>query len=613
MLFRTIFLSILICFLCFHDTYCQNQKEADSLLNVYRKSEKLSDSVRTELLYLIAIKSTQPEDMVKYSDKLIEISKEYKPTYYKIQAYNIKGSAYRFQGNLESALDYLFRSAKLAKDNNYFSFEAEAYSEIANTYLANDDYGNALEYQNKAISIFRKEKVEYELSIALLNAGFNYYSVDSLQKALVYYNEAIPIFDRIEMAIGKAYAVGNRALVYWKQGNTDQAIADLNHAINMLKPLGDQYGMADYHNQLASIYFEQNQSELAIVHAQQSTTMAKELGLKEQLRDGYLLLSKLYHNQDKHQQAFNYQSLYIIYKDSLANAEQTKEIANIRTDFEVSLRETTIDNLRKKEALNTTYIIIAVILLALSIILLMYLRQRLKTSKLISEREKQQQDDQINHLLQTQETKVLQSMIEGRDGERKRLANELHNHLGSLLATIKVNINGIDETAIKNHQTLLQLIDQACNDVRNMSHTLNMGVSENFGLIPALKELTHHLNQPDIFEVEFSVSMCEGILDSDIEIVSYRIIQELLSNIMKHAQATKVSVQLTCFGEDHLINILVQDNGSGFDTEQSYEGMGLKSIQQMVSSYKGEVFFDSNASSGTTVTIDLPLVKHETL
>lgn len=609
--FKASFLSITICFFGFSYLYSQDQKEADSLINIYKKSQKLTDSIQAELLYLIAIKSSQPEEMLTYADLLIEASESFRPTHYYIQAFNIKGSAYRFQGNFDKALNYLFQSAKLAEENGLPDFEAEAYSEIANTYIALDDYTNALEYQSKAIVIFREEKAEDQLSITLLNAGFNYYSTGKLNQALAYYNEAIPIFERIEMTIGKAYAIGNRALVYWKQGNWQQAIKDLNLAIEMLQPLEDQFGMSDYHNQLARIHFEQNQIQQAIYHTQEATDMAKNLGLKEQLRDGYLLLSELYSKEGNYKEAFNYQSKYVIYKDSLANIEQTKKIANLRTDFEVNLREKEIDNLKRKEALNVIYIIIGAILLALSVVILLYLRQRLTTSRLISDKEKKQHNDKIYQLLQTQETKVLQSMIKGRDEERKHLAKELHNHLGSLLATIKVNINGIDETAIRNHKTLIQLIDQACNDVRNMSHTLNMGISEDFGLIVALRELTENLNRQDLFEVEFSASMCEGTLDSDIEIVSYRIVQELLSNILKHAEATKVSVQLTCFEDDHLVNILVHDNGIGFDTQQTYNGMGLNSIQHMVASYGGEVFFDSNTSSGTTVTIDLPLSKIE--
>lgn len=201
-------------------------------------------------------------------------------------------------------------------------------------------------------------------------------------------------------------------------------------------------------------------------------------------------------------------------------------------------------------------------------------------------------------------------MVQGRDNERRRLAQELHNHFGSLLATIKVNINGIDEGSIPNHGTLTTLVDQACADIRNISHSLNMGISENFGLVPALKELTTHLQKSNGLKVEFAASMCDGLMDSQNEIVIYRIVQELVSNVLKHAAATKLSVLLTCFEEENLVNILVHDNGKGFNTQvakKNSEGIGLNSLKQMVANYDGEITFDSNPTSGTTVNIDLPL------
>lgn len=608
--FRT---HLLILLLIVSNSYSQHQKEADSLINVFNQDKNVHDSIQTHLLYLISIKSSDPEEKLKYADLLLEKSKFYRAAYYAIQSYNIKGVAYRLKGDLERSLENLFKSAKLAADNNFPVFEAEAYSEISNTYIANNDFNNSLIYQSKAITVFRAHSMKEQLPIALLNTGFNYYSLKKLDTALQLYNEAEPLFEEINMTIGKAYTIGNRALVYWKQGKQKRAEKDLIIAIKMLEPLGDQFGMADYHNQLGSIYLEKDNIEKAIYHTQKSLSMSISLGLKEQIRDAALLLSKLYKRERKFKKAFEFQGKYIAYKDSIESKEKTKKIADIRTDFEVSLREKEIDLLEKKDRLNVTYIIIAFTLLTLSIIVLLYFRQRFQTAKLITTHQKKEHDDKIKDLLRDQETKVLQSMIKGKDNERKRLAQELHNHLGSLLATVKVNLNGIDEGVIPNHQTLISLVDQACNDVRNMSHSLHMGVSEDFGLISALEELTRHLKEANNMEVEFSASIKDGIIDSENEIIIYRIVQELVSNVLKHAQASKLSILLTYFEDDNLMNILVQDDGKGFDTTKKVSGMGLKSIKRIITHFGGEISFDSNSTSGSTINIDLPILAQTNL
>lgn len=607
MMFKSLILSLYILFFLTSGIHSQNQKEADSILGILNQDKNISDSISTNLIYLLTIKSSLPEDKLTYADLLLEKSKSYRHTYYSIQAYNAKGVAYRLKGDLESSLKNLFESARLATTYNNPVFEAEAYSEISNTYIANNDFSNSLVYQTKAIDIFREHKINKQLCIALLNTGFNYYTIGEYDIALSLYDEAEPIFEIVEMTIGKAYTIGNRALIYWKQGDYKKAEKDLFIALQMLEPLGDQFGMADYHNQLGAIYLEQNNVEKAIFHTQKSMSMAEDLGLKEQLRDAAHLLSKLYKNKGEYQEALQYQTQYIAYKDSLENKEQTKKIADIRTDFEVSLKEKEIDLLEKREILNTTYIIIAIILLFLSIVLLLYFRQRFLTTNLIASREKKEHNDKIKNVLKDQETKVLQSMIKGRDQERKHLAQELHNHLGSILATIKVNINSIKADSIPNHTTITTLVDQACSDIRTISHSLNMGVSEDFGLALALKELTTHLKESNELKVELSISMCEGLLDAEEEIIIYRIIQELISNVLKYAKANKLSILLICFEEENLINILIQDDGIGFNTEEKHDGMGLKTTRQTVKHLGGDISIDSNSNSGTTVNIDLPI------
>jgi signal transduction histidine kinase len=500
----------------------------------------------------------------------------------------------------------------MAVDIDDSELQFHAYQELASTYTAKKDIKNALLYEKKAITILRiTGGNDEQLAVNLLNSGYSYYTLGEIDSALILYKEAGNLFDKINLDLGKAYTIGNSALVYWKKGKTDFAIKQLYLAIEMLVPLGDQYGMADYHNQLAAIYSEQNNVEKTIEHTQLALSMAEDMGLKEQIRDAVFMLSKLYAQKKNCEKAFEYQSLYMAYNDSIVNNDQSKKMADMRTDFELSLKEKEIDLLEKRQKLNRTSNAVAVILLLFSVVLVLYFRQGFRTTKLISITEKKKHEKEISDMLNKEQTKALQSMIQGRDNERKRLAKEIHNHFGSLLATVKVNLIGIEENTSPRYQTVLTLVDQACTDIRNMSHSLNMGLSENFGLIPSLKELIAHLRQSGGLDVEFTASMCSYQIDSDNEIAIYRIIQELISNVLKHAGATKLSIIITCFEQEKLINILVNDNGKGFipnSNKLNNGGMGLKCLEEMVESLQGEIQIDSHSISGTTVNIDLPLI-----
>lgn len=593
------------------DAMAQDQGKADSLKQVLVKNRALPALSKMDIYAKIAAHSSNPEDILLYADKLLRLALKQDERNYIIEAYQSKGVAYRLMGNLKMALKNLFTSAHLAIEQGDNDKMVTSYLEIANTYTANKDFKNALTYNKKALVIIRLHGNEEKLPITLLNTGYSYYMINEMDAAVALYNEAEPIFEAIDLKIGKAYTVGNRALVYWKQKNYTLAEHDLSQAIEMLRPLGDDFGITDFQNHLGRVYAEQGHDEQAIDHTQNALTLAQSLNLKEQIRDASLLLSELYDSKKEYQKAFGYQSLYIVYKDSIENTENTKQLANLRTEFEVSLKEKEIAILEKHQLVNRIYIIITIFLLVFAVLLLLYFRQRLVNARLMAANEQKLHNEKISSLLNAQETKALQSMVQGQENERKRLARELHNHFGSLLATIKVNMNAIDEYAIPNYNTLITLVDQACSDIRNLSHSLNIGISDDFGLVPALKELTENLRQANGLEVEFAASMCREEIGSGNEIIIYRIIQELISNVLKHAEATKLSILLTCFEEENLINIMVHDNGKGFNAEKEKKagsGMGLKSLIEMIAAQQGEISFDSNPASGTTVNIDLPII-----
>ncbi|MDW3195915.1 MAG: tetratricopeptide repeat protein [Cytophagales bacterium] len=573
------------------------------------QNSNLERSERLKFLEEIALYSSDPEEKIIYSEKVLELlNADDRQDFYINALLNI-GVSYRLTGELEKSLEYLFKSSEVAFANTENILLAESYVEIATTYTKNSDQKNALIYSNKAIKIFKETGNFQKLAINLLNTGFIYFEQNKFDSALLYYNEAGPLFDSVNLTIGKAYNLGNRALVYWKTGAFEEAEQDLLLAIDMLVPLGDQYGMADFHNQLGNLYLETGQTEKSIIHTQKSLEMAEALGLKEQARDASLVLSKLSAERRNFEEAYRLHQEYLAYRDSIQNEENTKAMADQRTEFEVSIREKEIEVLEKDKQLQNIYIIVALVFLLVFILLYLLSRQRLITNKLASKAERDQHEKDVQNLLQGQEKKTLQSMIEGREKERKHLAGELHNHLGSLLATVKMNLNGFEQED-QRINTLHQLVDQVYNDVRDMSHALNMGVSEDFGLVSALQELVDHLSQSGKLKIEFNAAVTDCFIPFEQEIVLYRVVQELVSNVLKHAQATEMTLLLTCFEDEQLLNIMVADNGQGFDTENAKvkaDGMGLHSLDGMVSSLHGEMEIDSQAGKGTTINIDFPL------
>jgi signal transduction histidine kinase len=589
----------------------QNQKLADSLSLVYKEGQ-LNDTAKLELLRNLAFNEVNDLNRsIKYAEELIRLSQQTNNRLYEYKGYFHKGNKKKLLGDLEDALGAYLKAAEAAKKAGYITGVANTYSAIASVYVALQNHNNAMHYFHKAIAILRQGDGTLSLATTILNAGDELRSAKIYDSALLYFKESASLFEKANSLTGKAYNLGNVGMVYASLGKNELAERNLNEAIQLLEGLKDYYPICSYLISMADIYLERRDLPTALTYAHRSLKLAQQHKLKEQASEASLKLSQLHEQAGNTGQSLKYYKDHIAYRDSVNNLEVVQKIADQRTQFEVSLKEKEIDLLQQEKIIHRVYILIAFILLLLAVVMLLYFRQRFIHTRLMANHQRKLNDEKIENLLKEQEVRAMQSLVVGREEERKRIAHDLHNHLGSLLATIKVNLNGIPERNMPNFNTITSLVDQACSDVRGMSHSLNMGISEDFGLIPALKDLVAHLGQSGDLEVEFKASVAECQLDSASEIAIYRIVQELVSNVLKHAHATKLSILLTCLAEDNLVNILVHDNGKGFDLPENGEpfsdGMGLHSIRQMVKQQQGEINFDSNPASGTTVNIDLPI------
>lgn len=207
-------------------------------------------------------------------------------------------------------------------------------------------------------------------------------------------------------------------------------------------------------------------------------------------------------------------------------------------------------------------------------------------------------------------------MVEGQESERHRIARDLHDRLGATLSIVKMHFKSVEESIevlkeknVKQYKEANDLLDEACDQVRQIAHDMASGVLIKFGLVAALEALKETVETAGQLKMNLIDIGLEERLSYEYEINIYRILQELLTNTLKHAQATEMNLQL--FRKDNSLSIVVEDDGAGFDPEKSVEfkGMGLKNIESRVYKFDGEISIDSGKGAGTTVTIDLPLNK----
>ena len=211
------------------------------------------------------------------------------------------------------------------------------------------------------------------------------------------------------------------------------------------------------------------------------------------------------------------------------------------------------------------------------------------------------------------QNEVKRALISGEEKERKRVARELHDGMGSLLSTLRLNAEAIDlngknlnvQEAIA-YQNVLEMIDKACTELRTISHNMLPSGIEHFGLSATLQSLIKQINHNKSIHFSLDTDGLEALHNQEIELHLYRIVMELVNNVVKHAKAKHASVQL--YISDTSITIMVEDDGVGFAiVKHEKSGIGLLSVQSRVEALNGKFQVDSRINHGTTISIEIPI------
>jgi len=223
---------------------------------------------------------------------------------------------------------------------------------------------------------------------------------------------------------------------------------------------------------------------------------------------------------------------------------------------------------------------------------------------------KQQAYQEIENLLRKQELQSAYATIEGRESERKRIAEDLHDSMGSILHSLRIYSDLIMENS-PNEETqrlagkLSELTEQTANETRRISHELGASTLKHMGLQEPIQQLCQAIRDSQKVEVISTVSV-QSSLANELTLNIYRVVQELLTNTLKHAKATKIRLELAEIANDYL-SLIFEDNGQGFDAASVKAGMGLQNLRARVERFQGTITFDSNPTHGTTVIIEIPL------
>ncbi len=216
------------------------------------------------------------------------------------------------------------------------------------------------------------------------------------------------------------------------------------------------------------------------------------------------------------------------------------------------------------------------------------------------------------HLKELAEIEKLRfkSVIEAEENERARIAQELHDGLGQLLSTARLNVAGLEDAVSVEDKVgverSLKLIDEACVEVRSISHNMMPSALIRLGLVPAINELVSNVNSVKGIKIDFETNV-ESSLGKSLDITIYRVVQEILNNMIRHAKASNINMSIEKTGDN--LKITMKDDGIGFNSEElkNSKGIGWKNIFSRISMLDGDIRLESELQKGTIVFINLKL------
>ena len=539
----------------------------------------------------------------KYNEAL-DIRKQAKDTVGIAMSYNNMGYIYKDLGDYEKAISNFLFALKVYEKMNDQNAAATTYTYIASVYKRKHDYYLAHENLNNAIEIQSKQNDAGNLAISYHTKGTVYGDQKKYDSAVYFFKKAMPLYlkndDKRQIGLLNAdiAEIFSRKMLY------DSAVVYFLKGININNSINNIRGQSSLLTGIANAYLQMNNKKDCKTYLDFSKNIIDKTHKKEDVKNYYKVLSEYYQKNNEYANSLQSLQQYNLYNDSLLNDQNQKAIADMQTKYDVDKKDQEIKlqsaQIDKRNIM--LYSISGLFLLLMLLGISYYNRMKLK------QRSKLQQEIMLQQDIATK------AVIEAEENERKRIGSDLHDGVGQLMSAAKMNLSAIeDRLTFENEkdkeafEKSIALVDEGCKEVRSVSHAIMPNALLRAGLSNALKEFIEKLDTRVIKINLYSEGLNERI-ESNIETVLYRIIQECVNNVIKHSKANILDISL--IKDLDGVSVTIEDNGKGFDTSKlnKEDGIGIKNIQTRVNYLKGSIDIDSAIGRGTLVAIHVPLV-----
>ncbi|HXJ97942.1 MAG TPA: ATP-binding protein [Gelidibacter sp.] len=494
----------------------------------------------------------------------------------------------------------------LSEKSNNIELLAYSYTQLGLTFMSVGQFDTAEEYHKKALEQLEKIKNKNSVHVVTyLNLVSNYcYKPDS-KTAKIYLDQAKELLKPFPESQHYPNYYYQEAMYYTTIQDFDNALASLSKGVKLAKESNQTKLLQLLYFRMYNVYLMQKDYRKA--KAQLEHILAEKVLAKEAVnrRITYTQLAAVNDVLGEHKEAYQWMKKASLLGDSLQQKKLLEKMNELEILHQTADKQQKINDLEKEKKANEllsknknlrmTILVIALILsLIIAFLIFINYKKQQKLNKQISLSHEQD----LLHIENQRKYEATQAILQGEEQERQRIAQDLHDSMGGMLANIRMTISANNSFHKEN---VIDKLDQTIDEMRRISRNLMPETLKNIGLEIALKELCETMTQK-YFTIQFEAFNLSENIPFKTQIALYRIAQESISNVTKYAQATNVIVQIS--QNNNVLNLTIEDDGIGFDKSEIVYGLGLKNIQNRVQLINGTVEIASNKGEGTTINVE---------
>ncbi|SHH53931.1 TPR repeat-containing protein [Chryseolinea serpens] len=528
-------------------------------------------------------------------------------------AYINLGLLHYQHNDYETAIEnYLKAEDIYLKTDPHHSDLGVLYSNLSIAYGTINKYGEGLKFSKKGLDFARRGNDKSSRMGALYAYGGNLVTAKKGDEGLIFLDSAKMMATEMN---NPNYLYGSdfmKAMYYYNTKQYDEAIKYYTACLNFAKKYNSSPDIGNNYLNISACEAELKKPRQAAAHLDSSAKYLDYSILSVSKQNYFENYAEVYKQLGNFTKAFAYKDSVGAIKDSLYKADNIKQLEFRQARYNYEKRQTEIEQLeigrRLQEATIKQKNILNYLLIggtgALLLILFLSYRTYSQKQKLQLQR--------ISELEIEKKLAATEAVLKGEEQERTRLAKDLHDGLGGMLSGIKYGLNTMKGNLImtpENAQAFersVDMLDSSIREMRRVAHNMMPEALVKFGLDTALRDYCNDIHQSGALQINYqSLGLENAPIDQTTAITIYRVIQELVTNIVKHAGAQSAIVQVT--RNDGALSVTVEDDGKGFDTTilRRSNGIGWTNIQNRVEFLKGKLDVNSQPGKGTSVLIEL--------